>query len=124
MRLSRIVLCVSLLAVPLLAQDEWQTVAKALGREGQLTGDVYKVSFPRTDLHVRMGNTDVEPGAALGSWMAFRKLENRTIVDGDLVLLPSEIDAVVKELQAEGLEVTGIHNHLAGEEPQIMYVQI
>ena len=41
---------------------------------------------------------------------------------GDLVLLPDEVNPVVRALQAGGLDVLAIHNHLIGESPQVIYV--
>jgi len=104
------------------AADQWSAVAKKLGKEGKLSGEVYKVSFPRTDLHVRKGDTTIQPALALGSWAAFHKEGAVTVVDGDLVLLTQEMNPVISALQAGGLRITGIHNHLIGENPRLMYV--
>ena len=44
-------------------------IDEVLGRSGQKTGDVYKVGFPRTDLHVSVHGLAIRPGwpLALGS---------------------------------------------------------
>jgi Domain of Unknown Function (DUF1259) len=102
--------------------DEWAIVPKTLGRTGKLQDGIYKLSFPRSDLDVHIGATKVEAGAGLGSWMAFRKTSNGVVTDGDLVLLSSELNPVISTLQSGGFEITAIHNHLIGEEPQVMYV--
>jgi hypothetical protein len=45
-----------------------------LGRSGQLLpGDVYKVGFPRKDLHVVVDGVDIRPGLALGSYAVFKQ---------------------------------------------------
>jgi hypothetical protein len=41
---------------------------------------------------------------------------------GDLVLLNSELKPVLAELARQNIDVAAIHNHLAGEEPQIRNV--
>ena len=103
--------------------EDFSAVAKSLGRAGKLDNGVYKVTFPRTDLKVHIKATAVEPGAGLGSWMAFRRTGNgKAVADGDLVLTSDEVNPVLSALQTGGLEVSGIHNHLIGEEPQVMYV--
>ena len=102
--------------------EEWSAVEKELGRGGKAQEGVYKVSFPRTDLAVRIGKTPVEASAGLGSWAAFRKDTSGGITDGDLVLLESEVNGVVSALQDHGLEVSAIHNHLLSEIPKVMYV--
>src|SRR5205807_5049657 len=57
-----------------------------------------------------------------GSWMAFHTGDTGTVADGDLVLTADEVNPVIDALQNGGLEVTAIHNHVIGEEPQVMYV--
>ena len=101
---------------------DWTAVEKRLGRKGTEQNGIYKVSFPRTDLHVRLGSTEVEPAAALGSWMAFHREGSSTTADGDLVLTADELGPVIAELRKGNLSVTAVHNHLAGEQPQVMYV--
>jgi hypothetical protein len=104
------------------APPKWAEVDKNLGRSGQESDGVYKVSFPRSDLDVHMGQTKLEPGAALGSWAAFHGSGNDVVTDGDLVVTSDELGAVVSALQGHRLEVSGIHNHLAGETPAVYYV--
>ncbi|HWP99612.1 MAG TPA: DUF1259 domain-containing protein, partial [Vicinamibacterales bacterium] len=99
-----------------------QAIARALGREGQLIGDVYRVSLPRSDLAVTVRGVTVRPGLALGSWMAFRPAGGAVVAHGDLVLLASEVNPVISRLLAGGLRVTALHNHLIGESPQVLYL--
>jgi hypothetical protein len=109
----------------------WLTVAQGLdtakidsqlGRSGQKSGDVYKVGFPRTDLHVSVHGLAIKPGLALGSWAAFLGTDENAMVMGDLVLLESEITPVLDKLRGAGFEITAVHNHLAEETPHVMYL--
>lgn len=104
------------------AAEEWLPVAKIVGKTGTLQSGVYKIGLPRTDLNVHIGETKVEPAAGLGSWMAFRGTSAEAVADGDLVLTPAEVNPVISALQVGNIEVSAIHNHLIGEEPQVMYV--
>ena len=97
-------------------------IDREIGKAGESKGDVYKISFPRTDLSVTVEDVKVKPGLALGSWMAFRPTGETTIVDGDLVLTEDEMYPVLRDLQQHGLTVTAIHNHLLQESPRIMYL--
>jgi hypothetical protein len=97
-------------------------VEHTLGRAGKLQDGVYKVGFPRTDLHVRMGRTLVLPAAGLGSWMAFRQDGEGVVADGDLVLAEPEVSGVISALVEHGIEVSAVHNHLTGEQPEVIYV--
>jgi hypothetical protein len=96
-------------------------VDEALGRSGQKIGDVYRVGFPRTDLHVTVAGMEIKPGLALGSWAAFGGSDSQAMVMGDLVLLETELNPVIKTLRAAGFEVTAVHNHLMGETPHVLY---
>lgn len=97
-------------------------IEREMGKAGESKGDVYKISFPRTDLSVTVEGVKVKPGLALVSWMAFRPAGEATIVDGDLVLTEDEIYPVLREIQQHGLKVTALHNHLVQESPKIMYL--
>ena len=67
-----IVSAVLILPVAVAAQGlDTAKIDQALGRPGQKIGDVYKVGFPRTDLHVTVHGVAIKPGLALGSWAAF-----------------------------------------------------
>jgi hypothetical protein len=104
-------------------QADWSAVDKTLGRAGKPQPDgAYKVAFPRTDLHVTVGRTVVEPAAALGSWMAFKKQGTGVVTNGDLAVLVSEIAPVSKSLQQHGFEITAVHNHLTGEQPSVFFI--
>ena len=83
-----------LLSCPVLAAAQGLDTAKiddVLGRSGQKSGDVYRVAFPRTDLHVSIDGVEVKPGLALGSWAAFAGIDSDASVMGDLVLLEDEV---------------------------------
>ena len=48
--------------------------------------------------------------------------DGATLLMGDLALLGSEVNPVARELEARGLEVLAIHNHLLEESPRVVYV--
>ena len=97
-------------------------IDQALGRSGQKAGEVYRVGFPRTDLHVSVQGVSVKAGLALGSWAAFSGTDENATVMGDLVLLDSEVNPVMEKLRSAGFEITAVHNHLLGETPHVMYM--
>lgn len=94
----------------------------ALGRVGKLSGGVYRLAFPRTDLRVVVRGVEIKPGLALGSWAAFSGTDEKSTVMGDLVLLQDEVNPVIENLLSAGFEITAVHNHLLGETPRIMYL--
>ncbi|MFY9574343.1 MAG: DUF1259 domain-containing protein, partial [Blastocatellia bacterium] len=97
-------------------------IDQILGRSGELKGDVYKVGLPRTDLKVTADGVAIKPALALGSWIAFTPSGGHTMVMGDLVLLESEVNAVLSKLQENGIEISAIHNHVLNEQPRVMYM--
>ena len=97
-------------------------IEQALGRPGQKIGDIYKVGFPRTDLHVSVHGLAIKPGLALGSWAAFSGSDEHAMVMGDLVLLEDEVNPVMEKLRASGIEISAVHNHLLDETPHVMYM--
>ena len=104
---------------------EWQTVEKAIGKNGSVQpGDVFKIGLPRTDLEVTVRGVKINPVLALGSWVAFKKTGNMTMVMGDLVLTEAEVGPVMWSLQQDGIEQTALHNHVLDESPRVMYMHI
>ena len=125
MRLSRFVwmlMAMLMIAASVSAQGlDTAKIDEVLGRSGQQIGDVYKVGFPRTDLHVAVHGLAIRPGLALGSWAAFLGSDSDAMVMGDLVLLPDELNPVIKKLRAGGFEISAVHNHLIDETPHVLY---
>jgi Domain of Unknown Function (DUF1259) len=123
--IRRLLILASILLIPIAVSAQGLDTAKidqALGRPGQKTGDVYKVGFPRTDLHVSVHGLAIKPGLALGSWAAFTGTESNAMVMGDLVLLEDELNPVMEKLRSAGFEISAVHNHLIDETPRVMYM--
>ena len=108
------------------AQAPLAGVAEALGRAGAAQpGGVVRFGFPRSDLTVVADGVTLMPAFALGSWVAFEPSGPRAATAmGDLVLLESEVGAVMRALQAGGVEQTALHNHVLGESPRVMYMHV
>jgi hypothetical protein len=115
-----------ILSAPALAAEvEWKKVDEALGRQGAMQpGEVYKFSFPRSDLKVTVDGVAVKPALALGSWVAFKGDGDHATVMGDLVLTENEVAPVMKQLVQDGLEVTAVHNHTLRGTPATLYMHI
>src|SRR5258707_5638127 len=104
---------------------DWKPVEQALGKAGSMQpGDVYKVSLPRSDLKVTVGGLELKPALALGSWVAFKKTGDMTLVMGDLVLMEDEVTPVMTKLEEGGVDPTALHNHVLHESPRVMYMHI
>ena len=116
--------CSSSTPAPAAAFD-WKQVEQVIGKAGTVQPDgVYKIGLPRTDLQVRVGDVEIKPTLALGSWLAFRKMAAQTMVMGDLVLLEDEVGPVMAKLQEGKIEISALHNHVLNESPRVMYMHI
>lgn len=104
------------------AQVDSAGLDKVFDRKGMVTGNVYRVTFPRSDLKISVGDFSVAPGLALTSWVALHRMGSESMMMGDLCMLDSEEPAVVAKLVEVGLGVTAIHNHLVGEKPAIKFL--
>jgi hypothetical protein len=108
------------------ASADWKDVDAAMGRAGQDQPDgTHKYALPRKDMNVTVNGVQIKAGLALGSWVAFKATsQGNSMVMGDLVLAEDEVGPVMTELQAGGIEITALHNHLIGEPPGVMYMHI
>ena len=124
---SGLVLGLLLVAAPAFAQGNVQKlktdeIANAIGKQGEFVGEMYKVSFPRSDLTVNVGNVAIKPALALMAWAAFVKSGNDAFTYGDLVVLEDEANPVIGKLEERGLELSALHNHLLHETPRVMFI--
>lgn len=111
--------------IPASAQEiDWQSVDAALGRKPAVSGDVHRYGFPRSDLSVTVDGVAIKPAFALGGWIAFKPTHGGVMVMGDLVLLETEINPVMKKLIDGGLEITAVHNHLLRANPATFYMHV
>ena len=107
------------------AQDiDWQKVDATLGRKANVTADVHRYGFPRSDLTVTLDGVSIKPALALGSWVAFKPMHGEVMVMGDLVLLEAEVNPVMAKLIANGVEITAVHNHLLRASPAPFYMHV
>lgn len=126
---SAILLVLGLMAVasPVVAQKNGQQlnvdgISRAIGKPGDLSGELYKVSFPRSDLNVKIGNLAIKPALALMGWAGFVKSGDSAMTYGDLVVLEDEINPVISKLEENGIGLAALHNHVLHESPRVMFI--
>lgn len=100
----------------------WDSVGRILKAPPAPTGGYIRYNFPRRDITLKVNDVTVSPALALGAWAGFSGDGGNATMMGDLVLLSAELAPVLAELARQHVAVTAIHNHLAGESPQITYV--
>jgi hypothetical protein len=112
-------------STPSHAQSDWRAVGQALGKEGSVRpGEVYRVGLSRSDLKVTLDGVEIEPGLALGTWVAFKEIGDGAMLTGDLVLAEDEVNPVMERLLEGGVQVTALHKHLIGTGSTPMYMHV
>ena len=97
-------------------------IARTLGFAGRVNGGVYQVSVPRTEA-IRDDGIEIPPSMGLATAINFQPTGNgKAAITGDFVLLPSEVNSVIRALTGSGIEVTSLHSHLLMEEPRLMFM--
>ena len=124
-RLASLALATILYTSAVAVESDWGQVALALGKCGsEMPGGVYRVGLPRSDLKVELDGVKIKPALALGSWLAFQKIDNDAMVMGDLVLTAEEVSPVMNKLVEGGIDITALHNHLLRASPTTLYMHV
>jgi len=104
--------------------NNWIEVENIIGKTGKISGDVLRITFPRTDLDVTVDGNKIDPAMALTAWVAIDAMENEALLLCNLVLKEEEVDDVVDAVVKNDLQINAMHNHLIGESPRLIYVSI
>jgi hypothetical protein len=97
-------------------------IDQALRRKGKVNGGVYQVSVPRAEA---VKDSGMEVPEAMGSAIAINFQptgSGKAAITGDFVLTADEVNPVIKALQANGIEVTALHNHMLADEPRLFFM--
>ena len=95
-----------------------------IGAKGNPNGGVYGFAVPRRD-PVKEGGMEIAPAGPMGVATAINFQPTgggKAAITGDFVLTGNEVQPVMKELRANGIEVTAIHSHMLDEEPRLIFM--
>ncbi len=132
MFVAAICLCfMCLVATPSWAQQaklDGEKIDQITGGKGALNAEesVYKVSFPRSDVKVRVDGNSMPPFMGLTSWAAFKPgmKDDAAMVMGDIVLFQDEVNPAMSAALDNGLAVTALHNHFFYDDPKVYFMHI
>ena len=100
-------------------------VAAASAAKTTVTPDgVIRIGWPRDDVKVHVDGVLLKPFAGLGSWAAFTSAPHGAMAMGDTVVFQDEVTPAMDAAFANGLEVTGLHNHFFYDEPKVFFMHI
>ncbi|HYJ90439.1 MAG TPA: DUF1259 domain-containing protein [Pyrinomonadaceae bacterium] len=113
---------------PDLNPAEIAAIETAIGKKGRYIGaeNLYTVPLPRNDLKVTIKGESVPISFGFGGWVSIKKtIDGKSaVLMSDTVLLPEEVNSLISTAQANGLEISAIHNHFFYEEPRIVYMHL
>jgi hypothetical protein len=89
---------------------------------GTVNGPTYKYTIGRSDLTVMMMGVEMTTNIGLNSWASFAGKQDDAHIAGDIAMLQSEVNSVIKTLRAHNLEVVAVHNHMLGDDPHMIFL--
>jgi hypothetical protein len=109
-------------AKPTAAQEKtFQRIQDILGRKGAMAGTVLQVGVPRAE-SIQDGGMEVPPSMGMANAINFETVGARVATTGDFVLIADEVNPVIRELHAHGIQVTAIHSHMLRETPRLFFM--
>lgn len=97
-------------------------VSKVIGHPGEQSGPVFKITVGRPDIDMREHGARINARMGLNTWAAFAGTDDNAMVAGDVAMLESELNGVLKTLRANGLHVVAIHHHMTNVQPTVVFL--
>ncbi|MCI0615149.1 DUF1259 domain-containing protein, partial [bacterium] len=102
-------------------QQVFDQIQKLIERKGNVFGKILQISVPRKE-KIQEGDNEITPTMGMSTAMNFQVVNQRVATTGDFVLIADEVNPVIKELQANGIEVTALHSHMLRETPRLFFM--
>ena len=90
-----------------------------LGGTAQAKDGMAKFVFSR---RTTMHGVEAEAAMGVNTWAVFAGSPEDAVVDGDFAMLDVEVQPVLKALRRGGIDVVALHNHMIGEQPQLVFL--
>jgi Domain of Unknown Function (DUF1259) len=91
-----------------------------LGSKGQAKDGMFKVTIGRKA--TMPCGCEVATEMGVNTWAGFAGTDQDALVDGDFVMLESELQPVLKSLRKDNINIVAIHNHMTAEEPRYVFL--
>jgi hypothetical protein len=102
-------------------QAIFKRLQDALGHTGMMAGRILQVSVPRAE-KIEEHGMEVPASMSMANPMNFQIVGDRVATTGDFVLVASEVNPVIRELRAHGVDVTALHSHMLEESPRLFFM--
>lgn len=107
---------------PLEGKLNTAALAKSIGTPGESTGAVYKITIGRPEIKITELGAPINSRMGLNTWAAFYGSDADAIVAGDVAMLDSEVQPVLKALRSNGISIVAIHHHMIGTTPNVTFL--
>jgi len=97
-------------------------LASIVGTPGESSGPVYKITIGRPDIKLVEMGAPINARMGLNTWAAFYGTDADAVVAGDIAMLDSEVQPVLKTLRANGINVVALHHHMIGTSPTVFFL--
>jgi hypothetical protein len=88
------------------------------GAQGESKDGMIKFTFGRP---ATMHGVKIGKDMGVNTWAAFAGTDDSAIVDGDFAVTEDELQAVLKSLRKDKINIVAIHQHMTHEEPRIIF---
>jgi hypothetical protein len=89
---------------------------------GTVNGPTYKYTIGRADLKIVAMGVEMTANIGLNSWASFAGKTDDAHIAGDIAMLQSEVNSVIKILRSHNLEVVAVHNHMLEDDPHMIFL--
>ena len=97
-------------------------IDRIMGYRGQDSGGIYQFGIPRAQ---PINDQDMALPGPMGAAIAINFQPtgfDTAAITGDFVLLASEVNPVIKALQANSIQITVLHSHMLDEQPRLFFM--
>jgi hypothetical protein len=88
------------------------------GAQGESKDGMVKFTIGRP---ATMHGVNIGKDMGVNTWAAFAGSDDNAVVDGDFAVTEDELQAVLKSLLKDKINIVAIHQHMTHEEPRIMF---
>ena len=93
-------------------------LSEIFGAQGESKDGMVKFTFGRP---ATMHGVKIGKDMGVNTWAAFAGGDDNAVVDGDFAVTEDELQAVLKSLRKDKINIVAIHQHMTHEEPRIMF---
>lgn len=97
-------------------------VEKILELHGSEKNGVFQIGVPRSEKITMEHAGEIPPFMGTATSLNFQASPKGIAATGDFVLSASEVNLVIKDLQAAGIKVTALHSHMLDESPRLFFM--